>query len=86
MSTGLFEHGIPAYFVASCMSGVAVVTIMNPFDVMATRLYNQKVVNGRGALYSGPIDCLVKTVKAEGLRGIYKVYITAFACICSDTR
>ena len=47
---------------------------MNPFDVMATRLYNQKVEEGgKGALYTGPIDCLVKTVRAEGMRGIYKV-------------
>jgi solute carrier family 25 protein 34/35 len=46
---------------------------MNPFDVVVTRLYNQRVEGRQGTLYSGPIDCLIKTFKAEGLRGLYKV-------------
>lgn len=45
---------------------------MNPFDVACTRLYNQKVVDGRGATYTGPVDVLVKTIRAEGIRGVYK--------------
>ena len=80
--TGLLDPtSTLAYFVASCVSGLAVVTVMNPFDVMATRLYNQKVVDGKGALYTGPIDCLVKTVRAEGLRGVYKVRCLCL-CLC----
>lgn len=45
---------------------------MNPFDVVSTRLYSQKVVNGQGALYSGVADCFQKTLKAEGLPGFFK--------------
>lgn len=33
--------------------GFPLVITMNPVDVVATRLYNQKVVNGKGVLYSG---------------------------------
>jgi solute carrier family 25 protein 34/35 len=42
-----------------------------------TRMYNQPTIrlpNGRmeGTLYKNPIDCLWKTVKAEGIFGWYK--------------
>ena len=40
---------------------------MNPFDVISTRIYNQPVVNNRGHLYSGVVDCAVKIVRTEGL-------------------
>lgn len=45
---------------------------MNPFDVISTRLYSQRVVNGKGELYAGVFDCAKKTYKSEGLRGFYK--------------
>lgn len=61
-----------ARYAASIVSGLVVTTAMNPFDVVSTRLYSQKVVNGRGELYSGVFDCLAKTFRAEGLRGFYK--------------
>eukprot|EP01095_Lingulamoeba_sp_RSL-Kostka_P006725 TRINITY_DN2122_c0_g1_i1.p1 TRINITY_DN2122_c0_g1~~TRINITY_DN2122_c0_g1_i1.p1 ORF type:complete len:323 (-),score=63.26 TRINITY_DN2122_c0_g1_i1:287-1255(-) len=58
---------------SSLISGIAVTTGMNPLDVVATRIYNQKMSpSGKGLLYSGPIDCLIKTFKAEGIRGLYK--------------
>ena len=41
--------------------------VMNPGDVVLTRVYNQK-----GNLYRGPIDCLVKTVTTEGVAALYK--------------
>lgn len=41
---------------------------MNPFDVVATRIYNQKV----GERYAGPIDCLKQTFKTEGISGFFK--------------
>lgn len=54
------------------MTGLVVTTAMNPMDVVSTRLYSQKVVNGKGVLYTGVVDCLVKTARAEGIRGFYK--------------
>jgi solute carrier family 25 protein 34/35 len=54
------------------VTGLVVTTAMNPMDVVSTRLYSQKVVNGKGVLYSGVLDCLVKTMRAEGIRGFYK--------------
>lgn len=55
------------HFAASSMAGLGVAIVMNPWDVVLTRLYNQ-----RGDLYKGPIDCFAKTIKIEGFGALYK--------------
>ncbi|CAH0490688.1 unnamed protein product [Peronospora farinosa] len=67
-----FEDGIKVHLGSSILTGLAVTTAMNPMDVVSTRIYSQKVVNGKGKLYSGVMDCIVKTLKSEGIRGFYK--------------
>ncbi|XP_077449223.1 solute carrier family 25 member 35 [Stigmatopora argus] len=58
---------------AGMISSVAVVLAMTPFDVVSTRLYNQPVnQQGKGLLYKGFTDCFSKTLKTEGLTGLYK--------------
>ena len=54
------------------MCGFVVTTAMNPFDVVSTRLYSQRVADGSGALYRGVFDCFRKTFHSEGLRGLMK--------------
>ncbi len=85
LRTGLFKDNIVAHLAASCVSGLAVCTVMNPFDVVCTRLYNQKVTSGQGALYTGPIDCLKKTVRAEGFRALFKGWGAHFLRIAPHT-
>lgn len=58
---------------AGMISSVVVVLCMTPFDVVSTRLYNQPVDHlGKGQLYKGFTDCFSKTLKKEGLVGLYK--------------
>jgi len=58
---------------ASMTSGVVVVMLMTPFDVVSTRLYNQGIdAAGRGLLYRNVADCFVRTFTAEGIWGFYK--------------
>lgn len=58
---------------AGMISSVVVVSAMTPFDVVSTRLYNQPVDDvGKGQLYRGLTDCFSKTLKKEGLTGLYK--------------
>jgi len=60
-------------FCASLISGVFVTISMAPFDLVATRFYNQGVdPKGRGILYKTVIDCAKKIFKEEGFRGFYK--------------
>ncbi|GMF02875.1 unnamed protein product [Ambrosiozyma monospora] len=64
---GWMNEGLSLHLVASLFAGFGVGVVMNPWDVILTRVYNQ-----HGDLYSGPIDCMVKTVKTEGLGALYK--------------
>eukprot|EP01129_Flabellula_baltica_P009680 TRINITY_DN3994_c0_g1_i1.p2 TRINITY_DN3994_c0_g1~~TRINITY_DN3994_c0_g1_i1.p2 ORF type:complete len:129 (-),score=24.28 TRINITY_DN3994_c0_g1_i1:108-494(-) len=72
MSMGIVKDGTQTHLLASMFSGVMLVIAMNPVDVISTRLYNQPVENGKGVLYNGLVDCFSKTVRSEGLRGLYK--------------
>ncbi|KAK9471315.1 mitochondrial carrier domain-containing protein [Dipodascopsis tothii] len=65
-SSGVAE-GPLLHIAASACSGLGVCFVMNPWDVIMTRMYNQ-----RGNLYSGMGDCLVKTVRIEGVLALYK--------------
>ncbi|XP_069774996.1 solute carrier family 25 member 35-like [Narcine bancroftii] len=59
--------------VGGMMSSIAVVITMTPFDVISTRLYNQPVNElGKGKLYKGFWDCLLKVSSKEGVLGLYK--------------
>lgn len=63
----IMSEGSPLHLVSSACAGLGVGVVMNPWDVVLTRVYNQK-----GNLYKGPIDCFSKTIKAEGLGALYK--------------
>jgi solute carrier family 25 protein 34/35 len=71
------SNGLPVHFCASWITGAAVVMCMQPFDFAATRLVSQQVETTagggtKGVLYSGTIDVISKTVRAEGVLGVYK--------------
>ncbi|XP_015606817.1 solute carrier family 25 member 35 isoform X2 [Cephus cinctus] len=60
-------------FLAASLGGSCVALTMQPFDVLATRLYNQGVdKTGKGQLYNGLLDALIKISKKEGFFGLYK--------------
>ncbi|EZA58671.1 Solute carrier family 25 member [Ooceraea biroi] len=60
-------------FLASAIGGSCVAVTMQPFDVLATRLYNQQTdVAGKGTLYKGLGDAFVKIFRTEGFTGLYK--------------
>ncbi|KAI3637016.1 hypothetical protein MIR68_004722 [Amoeboaphelidium protococcarum] len=66
------KNELAATFGASFGSGLLVCLFMNPFDVIMTRLYNQ---HNSVKLYHGPMDCFVKTVRAEGFMALYKGFV-----------
>ncbi|XP_055320378.1 solute carrier family 25 member 35-like isoform X2 [Sitodiplosis mosellana] len=68
---------------ASLISGIFLSIGMTPFDVVATRLFNQGVdQNGKGVLYRNIFDCFVKTYSIEGIHGLYKGFIANY-CRCA---
>ncbi|KAJ1967417.1 Mitochondrial oxaloacetate carrier protein, partial [Dimargaris verticillata] len=77
----VFQPGAFAtYSTASLMTGLVVCMAMNPFDVVSTRMYNQKSdhTSGKGALYRNPWDCLVKTLRYEGPAAFYKAIVPQY--------
>ncbi|KAK6465796.1 mitochondrial oxaloacetate carrier protein [Scheffersomyces coipomensis] len=61
------DNSLKMHFISSSTAGLGVAIVMNPWDVILTRLYNQK-----GNLYKGPIDCFQKTIRTEGPAALYK--------------
>ncbi|KAK8189027.1 mitochondrial carrier domain-containing protein [Phyllosticta capitalensis] len=62
--------GAPAHykgFVAGIFSGVTKLAVGHPFDTIKVRLQTSEK-----SRFSGPLECLVQTVRKEGLRGLYK--------------
>lgn len=54
-------------FVAGVFSGIAKLSVGHPFDTIKVRLQTSQK-----AQFKGPIDCLLQTIKKEGVAGIYK--------------
>lgn len=63
----LMSDGTALHLMSSTAAGLGVGVVMNPWDVVLTRVYNQK-----GNMYKGPLDCFAKTVKSEGISALYK--------------
>ncbi|KAJ8683228.1 hypothetical protein QAD02_019020 [Eretmocerus hayati] len=73
-------------FVASLAGGTCVALTMQPFDVVATRVYNQKTnAAGQGTLYGGLFDAFYKILRTEGVAGLYKGVYPAWLRIAPHT-
>ena len=72
-----FKEGALLHFCSGTIAGLAVAVVTSPVDTIRTRLMNQPVdpVSRKGLLYKGSIDCLVKTMKHEGMLAIYKGFM-----------
>lgn len=66
--------------IGSAIGGLFVTTAMTPFDVIATRVFNQDVDprTGKGQTYKGITDCIRKMWLTEGFTGFYKGFTISF--------
>ena len=73
LDLGVLKEGAALHFCSGTIAGFAVATTTSPVDTIRTRLFNQPLdANGKGTLYKSMSDCLIKTVKSEGVFAIYK--------------
>mmetsp|Transcript_42266 Transcript_42266/g.165045 ORF Transcript_42266/g.165045 Transcript_42266/m.165045 type:complete len:84 (-) Transcript_42266:169-420(-) len=56
-----------------CLEQLVTTTVTQPVDMIKTRMMNYK------DLYQGPLDCLRKIVRSEGLKGLYKGWVPNYA-------
>ncbi|EXJ69427.1 uncharacterized protein A1O5_07463 [Cladophialophora psammophila CBS 110553] len=54
-------------FVAGVFSGIAKLSVGHPFDTIKVRLQTSQK-----AQFKGPLDCLLQTLRKEGITGVYK--------------
>ncbi|KAI9789427.1 MAG: hypothetical protein M1833_002421 [Piccolia ochrophora] len=54
-------------FVAGVFSGIAKLSVGHPFDTIKVRLQTSQ-----NSQFRGPLECVLQTVRNEGLRGLYK--------------
>lgn len=60
-------------FFAGGFGGICTVLVGHPFDTIKVRLQTMpKPLPGQKPLYTGTWDCVTKTVKLEGAKGLYK--------------
>lgn len=58
--------------VNASLAGLVGVTCVFPIDLVKTRLQNQPVGPNGARTYNSLYDCLIKTSRTEGLRGLYR--------------
>ena len=79
LDLGVLREGTMLHFSSGCIAGLAVALVTSPVDTVRTRLMNQPVdVHGKGILYSGSIDCVLKTCRVEGPLAIYKGFLHCY--------
>ncbi|KAG4165414.1 hypothetical protein ERO13_A13G077800v2 [Gossypium hirsutum] len=73
------DDNIYAHTLASIMSGLSATMLSCPADVVKTRMMNQAASKAGNVMYKSSYDCLVKTVKIEGLTALWKGFFTTWA-------
>jgi len=77
LNAQLMEEGPALHGVSSVIAGFVTACSTSPFDVVKTRMMNQKkdAASGAPLVYKNTIHCIAKIVKHEGLLGLYKGFI-----------
>jgi len=73
-------------FAAGSSGGMTTSFLLTPLELIKCRLQVDRVESGPGGRagaaaprYAGPLDCLVKSVRADGLRVLYRGHSATFA-------
>ena len=78
---GISDDNAKNAIIASVITCAPVTLIMNPFDVVSTRMYNQETK----LYYSDIADCFKKIFEREGLYGFYKGSVAQYLRLAPHT-
>lgn len=76
IDNGITGDNVYGHTLASFMSGLAATSLSCPADVVKTRMMNQAKGD---AGYRNSVDCLVRTVRGEGIRALWKGFFPTWA-------
>merc|ERR1719453_2381798 len=72
LNTGYFTPGLLLTVTTAFASGYVSTVASSPFDVVKSRVMGQPLnPDGTGKLYSGMVDCFIKSSQAEGIMSLY---------------
>ncbi len=84
------EDGLPVHFSAGAFAGLMATVLGAPVDVVKTRIMASKkavatlapgvapAIQAGEAVYTGAIDCVIKTLRNEGPLAFYKGCVPLF--------
>lgn len=75
LNTGKFQDNVICHTASSVISGFVGTLCSCPADVVKTRMMSQRDGSSSAVLYKSSLDCLVKTVRAEGFLALYKGFL-----------
>lgn len=76
---GEWMGGLPVMFCATLVSSFCANIVANPFDVIKSRMQQMPIpTSGESPMYTSMVDCFVKSIRAEGVRVVYKGFTPAF--------
>ena len=72
LKSGYFQQGLLLTATTALASGYVSTVASSPFDVVKSRVMGQPLnPDGTGKLYSGMVDCFVKSSASEGPMSLY---------------
>lgn len=75
LNAGLMDEGPLLHIASSIVAGCVTNIVASPVDIVRTRIMTQKNEKGAVLMYKGTADCILKTVKSEGILGLYKGFV-----------
>mmetsp|Transcript_21901 Transcript_21901/g.45009 ORF Transcript_21901/g.45009 Transcript_21901/m.45009 type:complete len:312 (-) Transcript_21901:200-1135(-) len=82
----LIFGGLPLLFVATLISSFIANIFSNPFDVVKSRVQNQKADPKTGELpYNGTLDCFLKIIAKDGVPKLWAGFTPAFVKLAPYT-
>lgn len=73
------DDNIYAHTLSSIMSGFSATALSCPADVIKTRMMNQAIGKECGVQHRNSLNCLVKTVRIEGLGALWRGFFPTWA-------
>eukprot|EP00004_Rigifila_ramosa_P021199 TRINITY_DN5598_c0_g1_i10.p1 TRINITY_DN5598_c0_g1~~TRINITY_DN5598_c0_g1_i10.p1 ORF type:complete len:272 (-),score=42.91 TRINITY_DN5598_c0_g1_i10:23-736(-) len=74
----IMSDGVGLHLCAALISGLSAATFAAPADIVKSRIMaDQRGADGLRA-YKGPLDCLWKTIRHEGLFALYKGWLPSY--------
>lgn len=80
LKSGYFKDNLTTHFTASLLAGLVATTVCSPFDVIKTRIMNDKTRE-----YKGTLDCFLKIMRNEGPLAFFKGWTPSYTRLGPQT-